>query len=288
MILRSIGTHDGTFHADEVTACALLLTFDLIDKDKIYRTRDIEKLKNCEYVCDVGGEYDPAAKLFDHHQASYNGALSSAGMVLLFLKDKIGTPLYNFLNHSLVMGVDAHDNGMVSLELGVCTFSQVITNFVPPKYNASDEEISAAFLVAVDFAKGHLVRLIERHRYNQQCRDKVITAMKPEEKVLLFDEAMPWMDLFFDMNGENHPALFVIMPAGIHWKLRGIPPNAKDRMKVRKQLPSVWGGLMDEQLKKSSGIPGAIFCHKGGFVSVWETKADALTALDWVLKNDAV
>ena len=29
---RSFGTHDGSFHADEVTACALLLLFDLIDR----------------------------------------------------------------------------------------------------------------------------------------------------------------------------------------------------------------------------------------------------------------
>ncbi|MDF2550599.1 MAG: hypothetical protein K0S07_1666, partial [Chlamydiales bacterium] len=28
---RSFGTHDGSFHADEVTACALLLLVDLID-----------------------------------------------------------------------------------------------------------------------------------------------------------------------------------------------------------------------------------------------------------------
>src|ERR1700734_1371338 len=83
---RSCGTHDGTFHADEVTACALLLLFNLIDADKIVRTRDLEVLETCEYVCDVGGLYDPARKLFDHHQKDYEGSLSSAGMVLLHLK----------------------------------------------------------------------------------------------------------------------------------------------------------------------------------------------------------
>ncbi len=33
-IPRSVGTHDGTFHADEVTACAFLLLFDLVDSNK--------------------------------------------------------------------------------------------------------------------------------------------------------------------------------------------------------------------------------------------------------------
>src|SRR5271170_2959520 len=85
-IPRSFGAHDGTFHADEVTACALLLLFNLIDADKIVRTRELERLEQCEYVCDVGGIYDPAKKLFDHHQVGYQGSLSSAGMILLHLK----------------------------------------------------------------------------------------------------------------------------------------------------------------------------------------------------------
>src|SRR5262245_37911373 len=85
-IKRSFGTHDGSFHADEVTACALLLLFDLIDRDKIVRTRDSMILGTCEFVCDVGGLYNPSKKLFDHHQAEYTGSLSSAGMILEYLK----------------------------------------------------------------------------------------------------------------------------------------------------------------------------------------------------------
>ena len=49
---KSFGTHDGTFHADEVTACALLLLFKLIDKNLIFRWRDKNILNNCEYLCD--------------------------------------------------------------------------------------------------------------------------------------------------------------------------------------------------------------------------------------------
>lgn len=285
MKLRTFGTHDGTFHADEVTACALLLTFDLIDRDQIIRTRDLSKLSECEYVCDVGGIYDPNKKRFDHHQVDYHGEMSSAGMVLLFLKSRLGERLYHFLNRSLVLGVDAHDNGRVTLETGVCTFSQVISNFVPPSYEAPSSEIERAFYQALDFAHGHLKRLLERYNYVEECRDAVAAAMKKNEKVLVFDQAMPWMDVFFDMEGERHPAQFVIMPSGSHWKLRGIPPNSHDRMKVRAPLPEAWAGLMDQELKKASGIPGAIFCHKGRFISVWETKEDALKALDVVLKK---
>ena len=84
MTQRSLAVHDGSFHADEVSACGLLLAFGLVDRDKIVRSRDSAVLAACEYVCDVGGVYDPARKLFDHHQVTYQGPLSSAGMVLAF------------------------------------------------------------------------------------------------------------------------------------------------------------------------------------------------------------
>ncbi|MGD0665544.1 MAG: MYG1 family protein [Rhabdochlamydiaceae bacterium] len=282
---RTLGTHDGSFHADEVTAAALLLVFNRIDRDKIVRSRDPDVLKECEYVCDVGSVYDPALKRFDHHQVDYQGELSSAGMVLRYLFDQgvIDQKKYEFLNQSLVMGVDAHDNGRVILEPGVCTFSQVISNFVPPVYDAPAQEMRRGFDAAVDFAEGHIKRLLERYDYTDQCRECVEEAMSKKGHALVFDRAMPWMDVFFEMGGEKHPAQFVVMPSGSHWKLRGIPPSIRDRMKVRRPLPEKWAGLMNDQLKKESGIPGAIFCHKGRFISVWETKEDAMKALEKVI-----
>lgn len=281
---RSFGTHDGTFHADEVTACALLLLFDRIDRDKISRTRDVKVLSQCEYVCDVGGVYDPVLKRFDHHQVDYQGILSSAGMVWkYFLQSNVVDEVtYNYFNHSFLLGVDAHDNGRVHLEEGVCTFSQVITNFVPVEYDVSSEEQDWAFFQALDFAHGHIKRLLVRHFYIEACRQAVVLAMQQQGDHLLFEKALPWMDVFFENGGESHPAQFIVMPSGKHWKLRGIPPNSHDRMHVRKSLPEKWAGLMDEELRKASGIKGAIFCHKGRFISVWETKEDALKALECV------
>ncbi len=285
MIDRSIGTHDGSFHADEVTACALLLTFGLADENKIIRSRDPMALSGCEYVCDVGGIYDPSKKRFDHHQAGYRGDLSSAGMILQYLKEQkvIDTATYDFLNDSVVSGVDAHDNGKVTSEPGTCTFSQVVSNFVPAVYDPPSDVQNKAFFEALDFAVGHFKRLLERYSYIGSCREKVAESMKSKEKFLYFDEAMPWMDSFFEMEGENHPALFVIMPSGTHWKLRGIPPTMDEKMKVRVPLPTEWAGLLDQDLKKASGIEGAIFCHKGRFISVWETKEDAFKALEHIL-----
>lgn len=288
IVPRSFGTHDGSFHADEVSACSLLLLFDCIDRDKIHRTRNVSQLASCDYVCDVGGLYDPSKRRFDHHQIDYQGTMSSAGMVLLFLKDQqmISEPLYDYFNKGLVMGIDAHDNGVARLEPGVSSFSQVVSNFLPIEYDSSAADLNEAFFRAVDFVLGHLERLRNRFVYTQGCESLVKKAMLEGSLALIFDRALPWMENFFELGGDLHPAQFVIMPSGKHWKLRGIPPTLSDRMKIRKPLPESWAGLQNKELQKVSGIPGAVFCHKGRFISIWETKEDALKALHIAMKRD--
>ena len=56
-------------------------------------------------------------------------------------------------------------------------------------------------------------------------------------------------------------------------------------MRVRVALPAEWAGRLEEDLRKISGIPGAVFCHKERFISVWETKEDAIKALDYILAS---
>lgn len=282
---KSFGTHNGSFHADEVTACSLLLLTGRIDRDKVHRTREPAILAECEYVCDVGGIYHPPAKRFDHHQADYKGMMSSAGMILLYLRDEkaISLNLYEHLNRSLILGVDAHDNGVAKLEPGITSFSQIVSNFLPIEYDVSDEEMDRAFFQAVDFVLGHLTRLLARIEYMQACQETVREKMLPRGDVLIFEESLPWMENFFELGGEHHPAQFVIMRSGPHWKLRGIPPSMNERMKVRRPLPEAWSGIRDEALRKASGVDGAIFCHKGRFISIWETKEDAMKALEIVM-----
>jgi len=284
---RSLAVHDGIFHADEVTAAALLLLCDLIDRDKIVRTRDSAKLMNCEYVCDVGGVYDPSEKLFDHHQLEYSGPLSSAGMILQYLHDEgyFSSDEYLHFRDSLVLGIDAEDNGKDFSVEGLCSFSDVIANFVPIEREVSADEENVAFFESVSFTVGHLRRMRERYLYIKSCKAIVAERMKEGNECLIFDEHIPWQESFFELGGENHPALFVIMPMGEHWKLRGVPPSLEEKMRVRVPLPKEWAGLLEEDFKRVTGIPGAIFCHKGRFISIWETKEEALKALTIVLEK---
>lgn len=284
---RSFGTHNGAFHADEVTACALLIFFGMIEKDLVIRTREADRLATCDFVCDVGGEYDPSSRRFDHHQAEYNGQLSSAGMILNYLRDeKVITPeLFEYLNRSLVHGIDQIDNGLVEPVYGFASFSSIVSGFVPIHYDSTEKEQDEAFDEALGFVLGCLERLVKRYEYLISCKSHVKEVFDTMDECLMFDKAMPWLEAFFELGGEKHKAEFVIMPSGNHWKLRGIPPNNERRMEVRHPLPEEWAGKMGEDLIKASGIEGAIFCHKGRFISVWETKEAALKALKFILEK---
>ncbi|WP_353864488.1 MYG1 family protein [Svornostia abyssi] len=61
-----VATHDGSFHADDVFAIAVLRlrTPDL----EIVRTRDTDVIAACDARVDVGLHSDPATGDFDHHQ----------------------------------------------------------------------------------------------------------------------------------------------------------------------------------------------------------------------------
>ena len=91
----TVGVHDGTFHADEAMAVAML-RFGTAEFAgcAVVRSRQAAVLAPLPVVCDVGGVYDATNRRFDHHQrgfaevfdaaraeAVFNTKLSSAGLV---------------------------------------------------------------------------------------------------------------------------------------------------------------------------------------------------------------
>ena len=67
---KKLITHNGSFHADDIFACATLsLVLERAgEKFEVFRTRDEEIIKTGDYVFDVGGIYDADKNRFDHHQ----------------------------------------------------------------------------------------------------------------------------------------------------------------------------------------------------------------------------
>jgi len=69
---KIIGTHSGSFQADEAMGCFLLRQLPEYRLSKIVRSRDPAVLEKCDIVIDVGGEYDHEKKVYDHHQRGYD------------------------------------------------------------------------------------------------------------------------------------------------------------------------------------------------------------------------
>ena len=71
MDIRTIGTHSGQFHCDEAFAIALLRVLPEFKDSRVIRSRDPKVLATCDILVDVGGQYDPEAFRFDHHQRGF-------------------------------------------------------------------------------------------------------------------------------------------------------------------------------------------------------------------------
>lgn len=58
-----------------------------------------------------------------------------------------------------------------------------------------------------------------------------------------------------------------------------VRPADDGSTRVRRPLPIEWAGLVDDELSRVVGVPGAAFCHKNGFVAVFANEAAARAAI---------
>lgn len=162
--LKTIVTHDGVFHADEVFATALIKLIaksnNSENKIEVVRTRNPKVLQEhldleTSIVIDVGNSE------FDHHQElkynTINGEeipMSSFGLVH---KKFLELNLISFDKdlQSLVTEIDKADNGVAP-----STVSTLIRTFTPNWNDTSDTAMDDAFKKAVKFAKGILKNML--------------------------------------------------------------------------------------------------------------------------------
>lgn len=69
---KVIGTHSGTFQADEALGVWLLRQVPTYRNSRVVRSRDEKVLKDCDIVIDVGGVYNHELLRYDHHQRDYD------------------------------------------------------------------------------------------------------------------------------------------------------------------------------------------------------------------------
>lgn len=278
----TVATHDGPFHADDVMACALIRTFHDPDA-RVVRTRDPARIDAADLVVDVGGVYDPARGRFDHHQQSYEGPLSAAGMVLAWLADTraIDAELAVVLRDRAMTYLDDVDNGRVAPNHAVPCFPRIVDALNQPA--RTHAEFDAAFAGAVGFAQAWLAGWVAEHDRVLEARAKVRAAMDAAvargSAVIELDEYLPWKPVYFENGGEDHPTRFVLHPGTDgSWRVVAIPPRLGD-FGQKVPLPEAWAGLTDGELEAVTGVPGSVFCHKNRFIAVFRSKDGALEAL---------
>lgn len=132
-----IATHDGSFHADETLACAVISY--IYERSQVIRSRDPQQLETADIIIDVSGINDD--KHFDHHSNEFNlsrdNGINYATAGLMWLKfgdkylhkiaqeyftfeqrEKITPEIYKAaqarIDKEIMYGVDLNDNGQLN------------------------------------------------------------------------------------------------------------------------------------------------------------------------------
>jgi len=278
----SVATHSGPFHADDVLAVALLRTF--VDAEAtVVRTRDLARIADADVVVDVGGIHDPATCRFDHHQASYTGGYSSAGMVLEWLaeSDRVRPALAARLRDGVVAYVDDVDNGRRSPDPAVPCFPLMVQALNQPA--STLPEFDLAFDGAVAMAEAYVRGVVAAQDADDRAEAVVVAEMRRADgagsNLILLKEYVRWKAPYFRLGGATHQTEFVIHPGPDgSWRAAAIPPRL-DSFDQKRSLPEAWAGLTDGELEAVTGVEGARFCHKNRFITVFDTRDGLLRAM---------
>ncbi|CAN9511821.1 unnamed protein product [Ophioblennius macclurei] len=235
MSAKKIGTHNGSFHCDEVLACFFLKQLPEYKDAEIIRTRDPAQLAECDIVVDVGGEFDPKKHRYDHHQRTFSETfnslypekpwmtkLSSAGLVyahfgrrllvqLTQLKedDRQLEVLHDKLYESFVEEVDAVDNGISQYDgearYSVSTTLSARVGHLNPRWNSKSQDTEEAFKKALTLVGEEFLDRLDFYKSAWlPARALVEEAVKqrheidPSGEVVLFSQGgCPWKEHLF-------------------------------------------------------------------------------------------
>ncbi len=277
-----LGTHSGSFHADDVLAAALIRVF--LDRDaEVVRSRDPDVLAKADIVFDVGHVFDPEAGRFDHHQREYEGDRSSAGMVLDHLEAEGHVPpqLAARYREELVDYVDAVDVGARQPEHGVPCFSMIVGVLNERAGDDFDRWYERAVGLAIDVVEGIRAGVERANADAEAVRRAMREAEEAGRRTLHLDRYLKWKPAYFAAGGADHPTDLVLFPGRGDWRLVTIPV-AEGSREDKVKLPERWAGLEGEELEEASGIAGARFCHRNRFIAAFATRASALEGVTQV------
>ncbi len=303
--MQWIATHDGSFHADETVACAIISY--LYENVKYIRSRDPNRLEQADIIIDVSGINDE--RHFDHHSKDFtlqrdNGVkYATAGLMwkkfgIAFLekvaKKHLDTPVtkeiidkaFLRIDEEFMQLVDLNDNGQINAFIDEHTAPQTpkeeeikdflcdfILNIPDIPYlvammnipKSSSEEQDKHFKETVKILNTFLVNIAINAINIENGIAKVLEAYKGGE-ILIIHEKLPWSQAVF-----AHPDLFSECLLAIYpdrsgrWRVQSLPVSKGQKFANRLSAPKAWRGLNQEELDKATGLENTCFIHKTGF-----------------------
>lgn len=285
MSITHLVTHSGGFHADELLSSVILT--------RLYPTAQIVRSRAPEWITpasdriiyDVGGAYDDAQQIFDHHQRGAplredGQPYSSFGLVWKHYGRAYlaawGVPadhveaVHQSFDTKFVLPVDLMDNGALSPgaagPLADLTLPSLLETLKPvfddKEPGADDRGFHAALVIARAIVEAAIRQRAAKLRAETLVLDAI--AATGEGRVLELPMGMPFRPAIVKA-GADH-LLFVIHPRDKDWCITGIR-KSDDSFDQRADLPAAWAGLSNSELETVSGVKGATFCHNGRFIA---------------------
>jgi len=294
---KTIGTHNGRFHSDDVFSVALLKT--LHPSAKVIRSRDTEILNTCDLVLDVGNVYDVETHRFDHHQPETAGArangirYSAFGLIwqtygLEYCKGN--EEVWKRLNEGFVSSFDAYDNGQKTYEIivedaKVVELQDIFDNYLNPNMNEPSEleDYDRAFKGAVKLAQLILSRVTKRKLAEVESEQYFYGEWlnSPDRRYVVLEK--------FATSGqkaEDMPELlyYVFHAPNGTWNVKALAKD-KGSYESKKPFPEAWAGHRDKELAELTGVEDAAFCHNSRHMCGAQSKEGALKLLELALAD---
>ncbi len=297
MQIKKLITHNGTFHADDVfaTAALFLLLEKRGEKYEVTRTRDKDKISSGDFVYDVGIIYDEAKDRFDHHQKGGAGArpngieYSSLGLIW----KKYGEELSGskeaafFVENNLIAPIDASDNGinLVEKKHQIYPYTiEMIINSLRPTWKEDVEVVDEMFFKSVAMMRPILEREITHARAEVEAKNILMDVYNraDNKKILILEYDFAHNRIFDDLE----ETYFIVYKkrSDNDWGIRAVRKGFKT-FENKKDFPKAWGGLVNEDLQKVTGVGDALFCHRALFYVVAGSREGAIKLAELALED---
>lgn len=284
MTIAFLVTHSGGFHADELLSSVILTR--LYPQARIVRSRDSDWITPARdrIIYDVGRDYDPEDRIFDHHQKTPplredGQPYSSFGLIWRHYGAEyltaMGVPggdiatIHAGFDADFVLPIDQVDNGTLapSGPLGDLSLPMLLESLKPVFDDRSADADDRAFAQALTIARAFVEAAIGKKAAKLRAEAVVMSAIRAagDSPILELPMGMPFRAAI-EKAGADH-LLFVVHPRKDDWTLTGIRRDP-DEFALRADLPAAWAGLTDAEFEAASGVEGTKFCHNARFIAV--------------------